>query len=107
MPYYNTLGTTYDTELKEHFRTQVDEPKRGSQYVIAPVSLQKFDTASKEFMGGFTVDLTKTSDKKIDWTENTPELNRLRNDIDSDQFELIFEIRKEIEKTYSINDQAL
>ena len=98
MPYYNTLGTTYDTELKEHFRTQVDELKRGSQYVIAPVSLQKFDTASKEFIGSFTVDLTKTSDKKIDWTENTPELNRLRNDIDSDQFELIFEIRKEIEK---------
>lgn len=98
MPYYNTLGTTYDAELKEHFRTQADEHKRGSQYVIAPVSLQQFETASKEFIGSFTVDLTKTSDKEIDWTENTPELNRLRNDIDSDQFELIFEIRKEIEK---------
>ncbi|MFK8986692.1 hypothetical protein [Acinetobacter seifertii] len=98
MPYYNTLGTTYDAELKEHFRTQTDEHKRGSQYVVAPVSLHQFATASKEFIGSFTVDLTKTSDKKIDWTENTPELNRLRNDIDSDQFELIFEIRKEIEK---------
>ncbi|WP_191112914.1 hypothetical protein [Acinetobacter lwoffii] len=98
MPYYNTLGTTYDEDLKEHFRTQVDEHKRGSQYVVAPVTLQKFDTASKEFIGSFIVDLTKTSDKEIDWTENTPELNRLRNDIDSDQFELIFEIRKEIEK---------
>ena len=98
MPYYNTLGTIYDAELKEHFRTQADEHKRGSQYVVAPVSLHQFATASKEFIGSFTVDLTKTSDKKIDWTENTPELNRLRNDIDSDQFELIFEIRKEIEK---------
>ena len=98
MPYYNTLGTTYDKKLKEHFRTQADEYKRGSQYVVAPVSLHQFATTSKDFIGSFTVDLTKASDKKIDWTENTPELNRLRNDIDSEQFELIFEIRKEIEK---------
>jgi len=98
MPYYNTLGTIYDAELKEHFRTQADEYKRGSQYVVAPVSLHQFATTSKDFIGSFTVDLTKASDKKIDWTENTPELNRLRNDIDSEQFELIFEIRKEIEK---------
>ena len=96
MPYYNTLGTTYDDELKlkEHFRTQSDEHKRGSQYVVAPVSLHQFATASKEFIGSFMIDLEKTTSEEIDWSENTKQLNRLRNDIDSDQFDLISDLRE-------------
>lgn len=94
MPYYNTLGTTYDAELKEHFRTQAEEFKRGSQYVVAPKSVNQFMTASKEFIGSFMVDLEKTTSEEIDWSENTKQLNRLRNDIDSDQFDLISDLRE-------------
>ena len=36
MPYYNTLGTTYDEELKEHFRTQAEELKRGCRRHFNP-----------------------------------------------------------------------
>lgn len=98
MPYYNTLGTTYDAELKEHFRTQAEEFKRGSQYVVAPKSVTQFTTASKEFIGSFVVDLKKTTTDEIDWSENTKQLNRLRNDIDSDQFDLISDLRELINK---------
>ena len=98
MPYYNTLGTTYDEELKEHFRTQAEELKRGSQYVVAPKAIAQFTTASKEFIGSFTVDLKKTATDEIDWSENTKQLNRLRNDIDSDQFDLISVLREIIKK---------
>ena len=98
MPYYNTLGTTYDEELKEHFRTQAEELKRGSQYVVAPKAIAQFTTASKEFIGSFTVDLKKTAIDEIDWSENTKQLNRLRNDIDSDQFDLISDLREIIKK---------
>ncbi len=94
MPYYNTLGTTYDEELKEHFRTQTEELKRGSQYVVAPKSVNQFMTASKEFIGSFMIDLEKTTSEEIDWSENTKQLNRLRNDIDSDQFDLISDLRE-------------
>lgn len=94
MPYYNTLGTTYDKELKEHFRTQAEELKRGSQYVVAPKSVTQFTTASKEFIGSFVVDLKKTTAEEIDWSKNTKQLNRLRNDIDSDQFDLISDLRE-------------
>lgn len=98
MPYYNTLGTTYDAELKEHFRTQAEELKRGSQYVVAPKSVTQFTTASKEFIGSFVVDLKKTTTEEIDWSKNTKQLNRLRNDIDSDQFDLISDLRELINK---------
>ncbi|WP_180044494.1 MULTISPECIES: hypothetical protein [unclassified Acinetobacter] len=98
MPYYNTLGTTYDKELKEHFRTQAEELKRGSQYVVAPKSVTQFTTASKEFIGSFVVDLKKTTAEEIDWSKNTKQLNRLRNDIDSDQFDLISDLRELINK---------
>lgn len=98
MPYYNTLGTTYDAELKEHFRTQAEELKRGSQYVVAPKSVTQFTTASKEFIGSFVVDLIKTTTEEIDWSKNTKQLNRLRNDIDSDQFDLISDLRELINK---------
>lgn len=94
MPYYNTLGTTYDGELKEHFRTQTEELKRGSQYVVAPKSVAQFTTASKDFIGSFTVDIKKTTTEEIDWSKNTKQLNRLRNDIDSDQFDLISDLRE-------------
>lgn len=94
MPYYNTLGTTYDVELKEHFRTQAEELKRGSQYVVAPKSVAQFTTASKDFIGSFTVDINKTTAEDIDWSENTKQLNRLRNEIDSDQFDLISDLRE-------------
>lgn len=98
MPYYNTLGTTYDAELKEHFRTQAEEFKRGSQYVVTPKSVTQFTTASKEFIGSLVVDLKKTTTDEIDWSENTKQLNRLRNDIDSDQFDLISDLRELINK---------
>ncbi|QOW51631.1 hypothetical protein G0029_17860 (plasmid) [Acinetobacter sp. YH12138] len=94
MPYYNTLGTTYDVELKEHFRTQAEELKRGSQYVVAPKSVAQFTTASKDFIGSFTVDINKTTAEDLDWSENTKQLNRLRNEIDSDQFDLISDLRE-------------
>lgn len=100
MPYYNTLGTIYDEELKlkEHFRTQTEELKRGSQYVVAPKSVAQFTTASKDFIGSFTVDIKKTTTEEIDWSKNTKQLNRLRNDIDSDQFDLISDLREFINK---------
>lgn len=100
MPYYNTLGTIYDEELKlkEHFRTQTEELKRGSQYVVAPKSVVQFTTASKDFIGSFTVDIKKTTTEEIDWSKNTKQLNRLRNDIDSDQFDLISDLREFINK---------
>lgn len=88
-PFFSTMGTQYNSDHNEHFRVLNDEPKRGSQFVVAPTTLTSFTTQSKEFIGSFNVGLTKVDDKKIDWNEITPELNRLRNDIDSDQFDLV------------------
>lgn len=100
LPFFNTMGMIYTEELSEYFRTATDEDKRGSQFMIAPSSLLKLETGSKVFLGIVDIELNKTTDSLIDWHKDKT-FNRAKNNIDSDQFDLVQELRPKIKDRIS------
>lgn len=94
-PHYKTMGALYDPNANALFRTaKHDEQKRGSQFIVMPKEQELISTDSKVFVGVVDIDLKGGSN--VDWDQMPVQINRIKNDINSLQYELVLKHRDEI-----------
>lgn len=94
-PHYKTMGALYDPNANALFRTEKhDEQKRGSQFIVMPKEQEHISTDSKVFVGVVDIDLKGGSN--VDWDQMPVQINRIKNDINSLQYELVLKHRDAI-----------